>query len=152
VGLSHSGRRRTGHDLAGGLPRQAGFRRWPGLASSPCGVRGMEESRRRDEVEEGMVPCIVRAYSPLVLLGDQRRSALVIRSAPEFLVGFARRSSQPMPSRKKIDLQKVLASLNTTCPKCGRVIEPQEIRRVNFKLKNCPGYGERFDAKKPRPE
>jgi len=32
-----------------------------------------------------------------------------------------------MPSRKKIDLQKVLACLNTTCPKCGRVIEPQEI-------------------------
>jgi len=39
-----------------------------------------------------------------------------------------------MPSRKKIDLQNVLACLNTTCPKCGRVIEPQEIRSVNFEL------------------
>jgi len=55
-----------------------------------------------------------------------------------------------MPSRKKIDLQKVLASLNTTCPKCGRVIEPQEIRRVNFEEMICPGCGEPFDAKKPR--
>jgi len=55
-----------------------------------------------------------------------------------------------MPSRKKIDLQKVLASLNTICPKCGRVIEPQEIRRVNFELMICPGCGERFAAQKPR--
>jgi hypothetical protein len=31
-----------------------------------------------------------------------------------------------MPSRKKIDRQKVLAYLNVNCPKCGRIIEPQE--------------------------
>ena len=55
-----------------------------------------------------------------------------------------------MPSRKEIDLQKVLACLNTTCPKCGRVIEPQEIRRVNFEEMICPQCGERFDAKKLR--
>ena len=56
-----------------------------------------------------------------------------------------------MPSRKKIDLQSVLACLNTTCPKCGRVIEPQEIRRVNLEEMISPSCGERFDAKKPRP-
>ena len=55
-----------------------------------------------------------------------------------------------MPSRKKIDLKKVLASLNTICPKCGWVIEPYEIRRVNFEEMVCPGCGERFDAKKPK--
>ena len=49
-----------------------------------------------------------------------------------------------MPSRKKIDYEKVFAALNTTCPKCGRVIEPQEIRRVNFEEMLCPGCGERF--------
>jgi len=49
-----------------------------------------------------------------------------------------------MPSRKKIDMQKVLACLNTICPKCGRVIEPQEIRRVNFEEMICPECGEAF--------
>jgi len=57
-----------------------------------------------------------------------------------------------MTPKGKIDLQEVLASLNTTCPKCGRVIEPQEIRRVNFEEMICPGCGERFDAKRPRSE
>jgi hypothetical protein len=42
-----------------------------------------------------------------------------------------------MPSSKKIDYEKVFASLNTTCPKCGRVIEPQEIRRVSWKYRIC---------------
>jgi hypothetical protein len=42
-----------------------------------------------------------------------------------------------MPSRKKIDLQKVLASLNVTCPKCGRVSEPQDIKRVRIALTPC---------------
>jgi len=37
-----------------------------------------------------------------------------------------------MPSRKKINLKKIPDSLQTMCPKCGRVIEPQEIGRVNF--------------------
>jgi ribosomal protein S27AE len=49
-----------------------------------------------------------------------------------------------VPSRKKIDYEKVFASLNTTCPKCGRVIEPQEIRRVSFEEMICPDCGERF--------
>ena len=44
-----------------------------------------------------------------------------------------------MPSRKKIDLKRVsLASLNTTCPKCQAVIEPAQIRRINFDEIKCP--------------
>jgi len=46
-----------------------------------------------------------------------------------------------MPSRKKVNLQKVLASLNANCPKCGRVIKPNEISRVNFKEMICSACG-----------
>jgi hypothetical protein len=39
-----------------------------------------------------------------------------------------------MPSRKKIDIQKVLASLNVTCPKCGRGSQVYEmpVSSINF--------------------
>jgi len=53
-----------------------------------------------------------------------------------------------MPSRKKIDLQKVLASLNSTCPKCGHEITPAEIKRVSWDEIECPQCGERFSAAK----
>jgi|SRR5579859_1445584 len=36
-----------------------------------------------------------------------------------------------MPSRNKIDLQKVLACMNTKCPRCAHEIEPGKIRRVS---------------------
>ena len=55
-----------------------------------------------------------------------------------------------VPSRKKIDLEKVRASLNATCPKCGRIIEPQDIKRVSWEEILCPDCGNRFDAKKAR--
>jgi hypothetical protein len=29
-----------------------------------------------------------------------------------------------VPSRKKVNLEKVFASLNTVCPRCGKVILP----------------------------
>ena len=54
-----------------------------------------------------------------------------------------------MPSRKKIDLQKVLTSLNTTCPKCGRVIE-QEIVHLNFGPMVCQECGYVFQAREMR--
>jgi ribosomal protein S27AE len=60
------------------------------------------------------------------------------------------RQSHLMPSRKKIDLEKVLASLNVTCPKCGRIIPPHEIKRVSWEEILCPECGNRFDAKKAR--
>jgi hypothetical protein len=44
-----------------------------------------------------------------------------------------------VPSRKKLNLEKVLALLNTVCPKCGKVIQPSEIRRVGFDEMICPG-------------
>jgi len=44
-----------------------------------------------------------------------------------------------VPSRKKVDLQKVLASLNTTCTKCGKVVEPQEIKAGEFRGNDPPG-------------
>jgi len=53
-----------------------------------------------------------------------------------------------MPSRKKIDLQKVLASLNSPCPKCGHEITPAEIKRVTWDEIECPKCGERFNAAK----
>jgi predicted RNA-binding Zn-ribbon protein involved in translation (DUF1610 family) len=52
--------------------------------------------------------------------------------------------------RGKSDLKKILASLTTTCSKCGRVIQPSEIRRVNFELMICPECGVHFDAAKTK--
>jgi predicted RNA-binding Zn-ribbon protein involved in translation (DUF1610 family) len=52
-----------------------------------------------------------------------------------------------MPSRKKIDLEKVLASLHTLCPKCGYKIQPAEIRRIGLEM-ICPACGAQFQAGK----
>jgi predicted RNA-binding Zn-ribbon protein involved in translation (DUF1610 family) len=49
-----------------------------------------------------------------------------------------------MVSRKKINLEKVLASLDTTCPKCKKVITPAEMQRIDFEKMKCPGCGELF--------
>jgi ribosomal protein S27AE len=49
-----------------------------------------------------------------------------------------------MVSRKKINLEKVLASLDTICPKCGKVITPVEVRRIDFDHMECPACGELF--------
>ena len=55
-----------------------------------------------------------------------------------------------MPARKKIDLQKVLASLNTLCPKCGHEITPAEINRVSWEEIKCPKCGLVFDPQRKR--
>jgi len=55
-----------------------------------------------------------------------------------------------MVPRKKIDLNRVLEAMNTTCPSCAHVITPAEIRRVDFEQMRCPKCGEVFDAKKVR--
>jgi ribosomal protein S27AE len=49
-----------------------------------------------------------------------------------------------MVTRKKIDLEKVQASLNKACPKCGGLISPAEVRRIDFERIECPACGERF--------
>jgi hypothetical protein len=38
-----------------------------------------------------------------------------------------------MPRSRKINLEKVLASLNTTCPKCGFTITPNQVKRGGFR-------------------
>jgi hypothetical protein len=52
-----------------------------------------------------------------------------------------------MPKKQKINLEKVLAPMNTLCPKCGRVIQPAEIRRVSFDEIECPERGARFKTR-----
>jgi predicted RNA-binding Zn-ribbon protein involved in translation (DUF1610 family) len=49
-----------------------------------------------------------------------------------------------MPSRKKINLEKVLASLDAVCPKCGKLITPAEMQRIDFERMKCPACGELF--------
>jgi len=49
-----------------------------------------------------------------------------------------------MVSRKKIDLAKVLASLNVICPMCGYSIPPNEVTRVSMELIRCPMCGKEF--------
>ncbi len=39
---------------------------------------------------------------------------------------------------RKIDREKVMASLTTTCPKCGYDIPPNETQRVSFTEMRCP--------------
>jgi len=43
-----------------------------------------------------------------------------------------------MPSRRKLDLEEVKASLSTLCPQCGDAIAPAELRRVDFERVRCP--------------
>ena len=45
-----------------------------------------------------------------------------------------------MPSRKKINLQKVLASLYTDCTECQAKIEPAQIQRMGFYEVKCPDW------------
>ena len=49
--------------------------------------------------------------------------------------------------KNKVNLAKVLASLNTTWPECGYSIVPCEIVRIDFERMKCPKCGEVFDAK-----
>ena len=49
---------------------------------------------------------------------------------------------------RKIDLSKVCEALTTTCPKCGRVIQPSEVKRRNFEDMLCLACGSRFQPTK----
>jgi predicted RNA-binding Zn-ribbon protein involved in translation (DUF1610 family) len=53
-----------------------------------------------------------------------------------------------MPSKQKINLEKVLASLNTLCSKCGYSIPPAEICRLDTERMKCPKCGEIFAPSK----
>jgi predicted RNA-binding Zn-ribbon protein involved in translation (DUF1610 family) len=52
--------------------------------------------------------------------------------------------------KNKINLEKVMAALNTVCPNCGHVITPAEIQRIDFELMQCPKCAHVFDAAKVR--
>jgi len=49
-----------------------------------------------------------------------------------------------MVGKQKINLEKVLACLDTVCPKCGWRIPPVEVQRIDFARVTCPGCGEKF--------
>jgi predicted RNA-binding Zn-ribbon protein involved in translation (DUF1610 family) len=49
-----------------------------------------------------------------------------------------------MPKKQKINLAKVMASLNTVCPKCGCSIPTEKRVRVDWERLQCPECGERL--------
>lgn len=49
-----------------------------------------------------------------------------------------------MPRKPKINLEKVKASLNTVCTKCGYAIPLDKVRRIDFDQLECPECGQRF--------
>jgi ribosomal protein S27AE len=49
--------------------------------------------------------------------------------------------------KNKINRAKVLAALNTICPKCGYSISPAQIMRIDFDRMRCPECGAVFAAK-----
>jgi ribosomal protein S27AE len=50
-------------------------------------------------------------------------------------------------TKNKINRAKVLAALNTICPKCGYSISPAQIMRIDFDRMRCPECGAVFAAK-----
>jgi ribosomal protein S27AE len=48
-----------------------------------------------------------------------------------------------MPRSRKINLEKVRASLDKTCPKYGFTITPHLVKRVDFDRVECPKCGEK---------
>jgi transposase-like protein len=50
-----------------------------------------------------------------------------------------------MPRSRKIDMEKVLACMDTVCPKCGKTIPPAEVQqRLDFTRIKCPTCAEAF--------
>ena len=49
-----------------------------------------------------------------------------------------------MVTKPKLNRERVLAALNTPCPKCGHAIPPDKIQRIDFERMICPNCGERF--------
>jgi predicted RNA-binding Zn-ribbon protein involved in translation (DUF1610 family) len=49
-----------------------------------------------------------------------------------------------MPKSRKVNLEKVRASLDLVCSKCGGVIAPADVRHIDFDRIECPPCGERL--------
>jgi predicted RNA-binding Zn-ribbon protein involved in translation (DUF1610 family) len=47
---------------------------------------------------------------------------------------------------RKLDLEKIRASLDKTCPKCGAIITPDLVKRLDADTLECPKCGERFSG------
>jgi predicted RNA-binding Zn-ribbon protein involved in translation (DUF1610 family) len=52
-----------------------------------------------------------------------------------------------MAARKKINLEKVKASLATPCSNCGYQIPPAEVRRISTTQVRCPKCGVAFTTR-----
>ena len=63
-----------------------------------------------------------------------RITASVARSG---MLGF-------MAKSRNFNLEKVRESLDAVCSKCGALISPPDVRRVDFERIECPVCGERF--------
>jgi hypothetical protein len=50
-------------------------------------------------------------------------------------------NSHDYATRAKINLEKVRAWLDTVCPKCGGLIPPAGVRRIDFERIECPVRG-----------
>jgi predicted RNA-binding Zn-ribbon protein involved in translation (DUF1610 family) len=56
-----------------------------------------------------------------------------------------------MPGRRKVNLDKVRASLNTICMECGYSIPPSEVQTLDSQRLKCPKCGKDFvPAKRSR--
>ena len=49
-----------------------------------------------------------------------------------------------MLARRKLDLEKIRASLVTVCPHCNAILGPEEQNRIDFEHMKCPRCGETF--------
>jgi predicted RNA-binding Zn-ribbon protein involved in translation (DUF1610 family) len=53
---------------------------------------------------------------------------------------------KPVVPRKKLDRAKIMAALDRACPKCGYVITPAEIQRLDSETMLCPMCGKEFHS------
>ena len=86
--------------------------------------------------------CPMRLHESFQALGERRTRIIVHHSWQQAFV--QRIIILRMVSRKRINLEKVQASLDVICPKCGKVITPAEMQRIDFERMKCPACGERF--------
>src|SRR5271156_1601212 len=80
-----------------------------------------------------------RCNLPIRRYGTRRLAG----SIPSAHRNVGARGANDVKSRK-VNIEKVRASLNTTCPKCGKVITPTEVMQLDFERMKCPACGELF--------
>jgi hypothetical protein len=56
-----------------------------------------------------------------------------------------------MPARRKLDPEKIRASVNATCPQCDASIPPDQQMRVDFEHVQCQKCGEHFRSARDKP-